>query len=172
MGWLWLLFLVFTVLSNLMEKVAKEKRSSNVPRKDQGGGSPAPRPVAFPPFFFEEFEEEREKPLLVEEVNAEQEVTTRSQLELPKASTGQPRTNRGQRMVSFRDDEFEQVSMADLEMTGFSKTLEEDTGRRVVPTERKNIQVERESEEFLAAIVLAQVMARPDFKTIPWQRKL
>src|SRR5690554_336329 len=79
MGWLWLMFMVFAVLSNLMEKAAKVQRPADLPRKEQDGGSPAPRPVAFPPFFLEESEEE-EEPLPVKEVNTELETAELPQL--------------------------------------------------------------------------------------------
>ncbi len=169
MGWLWFIFLIFAVLSNLMEKAAKMNRPSDLPRKGQGGGSPAPRPVAFPPFFWE-VEEEEAKPVPVQEGNAEPETAGPSLLE--KADRA-PAQHVEKRQKSW-NDEFSQVPQDDYafqEMTGFNDTLPQ-AAKQTALSEQENLQEEMEHDEFLSAIVLAQVLARPDFKTVPWQRRL
>lgn len=176
MGWIWLLFVAFAVFSNLMEKAAKQRRPSGLPRKDQGGGSPAPKPVAFPPFFFEN-DDEIEKPLPVREVKAGpepvgQDQPGKSRSRSVKSMTKKPRMSRSKRTNSSWDDEFDHESMADLKMTELSEDLNEDTGLDGFPIGLENRQGGYESQQFLSAIVLAQVMARPDFKTTPWQRRL
>lgn len=167
MGWLWLIFVVFTVLSNLMEKAAKVQRPSDLPRKNEGGSPPSPPPVAFPPFFWEESEAE-EEPLTVEEANAGRETVMQHQSEKierrPLPSLAQPQ--------KARKDELDQVALDDLaweEMSGYN---EGETKQKAAAVERENLPEEGESADLSSAIVLAQVLARPDFKTIPWQRRL
>ena len=138
MEWIWVIILLFSVFSNLMEKMAKERQRTESKGNNRG------EELATPPV----------KPT---------ESLPRMEPELaPVWQEKLPEWNQ-----SFTPKQ-------DLKGDGLIDILAEEDWE--FPTS-DNWQESEESGEILAhqlldAFVLAHALSRPDFRTIPWQRRL
>ena len=173
MAWIWLLFAVFSILANILEKAAKNQRPPEAPPlKNKERAPSAPKPVAFPPFFFGEEEEETEKPIVIKDqdfgersVDQGGSLASSEQIEKTFSATKKLQTN-----LDFRD-RIRASSEAELDHDPFEQySLNDYSEDWLVDSEESQWGEER--KQFLSALVLAQVMTRPDFRTTPWQRRL
>ncbi len=172
MGWIWILFILISVISNIFEKVAKTQQTQRIPRPgrtgegEKGSKNPsAPRPVAFPPFFLEE-EEDYNKGIIPEVTKSiEPEI---SRVEEKTTSPG-PLDTKGKGKIPF-EEEFSEETFDDDILS--MESMDEDFGQEKDFVEKDESGEKIETKDFYSAFLLAQIIARPDFKTIPWKRRL
>lgn len=168
MGWIWLLFVAFSVLGNLLEKLATEQKSSRPVKPGKEGGQPIPqgKPFSFP-----------FPPFLMGELEAESRPTESMPGHKPdlmpapdgKIALEKP-TNHPREQGEFSENEdwerlFDQKD-------GFD---EEDYGAAypdAVESDLENLYGQMIDAPLLYdALVLAHVLPRPDFRTVPWRRR-
>lgn len=178
MDWIWLFFVLFSLVASLLEKSAKLKRENPAP---PAPGSP------YPPGEGRFFRDEPEK----KKTPARPGLGERPGLgQRPQPKVRIPTVKRPMEAMSL-DDEYLMPAFWEEETTagpGGAGDSDEVWGtQRDDPgaTRDKPFPVERSREEeplpgegwkkpetFLSALVLAHVLKRPDFRTLPWQRRV
>lgn len=162
MEWIWLIFVLFSIIGGIMERSGKTKRKTSSPAR-------RPEKPSYPPgegqFFLDEEWEEKN-------VSSRGETTGR-EMEAP----GHARSFSGGDLTPAFWEEETTVTAGPGELAGKLRAmhagdfdedmLEEESGQQVQQMQRW-----RDPEAFLSALALAQVLKRPDFKTIPWQRRI
>ena len=167
MGWIWVIFVLFSVLSNILEKLMAEQKVSRPVKPRKEGGQPLPPALPFPPFLMDEVEAEREP------IEA-----------LPKAKTDLPSTSDGKMAPAnlWGHPQEQEKKMADEEWdrlfnqeNGFE---EEDLGAVYYTDADEAVKLEDpagreiDNTRFYDALILAHVLPRPDFRSAPWRRRL
>lgn len=172
MGWIWFLFILFSVISSIIEKVAKTQQPQGAPRPgktgEKGNTKPlTPRPVAFPPFFFDEEEDDSEE-LLLDIPESPEPKISRARAE-KKTTQKEPFDTLEKWEMSFEDEVLDETFDDDVLSM---ELMDEDFGLEKDFMEKDEAREGIKTEDFYSAFLLAQVIARPDFKTIPWKRRL
>lgn len=196
MDWIWLIFVLFSVVAGLLEKLAKLKNEGTRTREPAPPAPASPRPPGEGRFFLDELEkrinpdrpwpEERpgpgERPWLGER---------RGPGERPQPEVRVPAGRRPLATMSFEDEYLMPAFWEEVTTTGQKAEWADEAGK-AWETERdepgtlrdKSSRVEQSWEEplpggewtqpetFLPALVLAQVLQRPDFRVLPWQRRI
>ncbi|NLY89008.1 MAG: hypothetical protein GX085_05240 [Firmicutes bacterium] len=163
MEWIWLLLVLFSVLGSLIERIEKARRKPAPPSPG------SPHPPGEGRFFLDE-PEEKKNPGRPGERTA-REVQT-------------PAYRRPTETMDLDDGDFVPAFWEE-ETTAGPKWAGEDweTQRRIEhkpsPPVKEAGREEpllgerwQEPEAFLSALVLAQVLKRPDFRALPWQRRI
>lgn len=174
MEWIWLIFVVISIISSLTEK----KRKNSVPKQ---GKTPAPRPNLPLPEWAREFQEffgvEEERPVAAETEKPSAEdgrnftgpegagkVHSRTQGGAPSGFGAEEDTP--QHIGAFR---YKHLSPEEKE---FERCQPEEVGENEEVAFLKNILAEKDTARLREALLLAHVLPRPDFRTLPWQRKI
>ncbi|HHT48797.1 MAG TPA: hypothetical protein GXZ98_05855 [Firmicutes bacterium] len=160
MDWLWLIIILFSALASLWEKMDKQQQGDQRPVPDRPeetawgdwtsmDTTPGETREAFPP--------RNPKPIPVP-------VGDFTPTQLPD----RPKQHDDLLTAEERDHLFrpqEDLEDEDRDIIAFTRedlsTLDLAEGRRA-----------EERSPFLTAFTLAQVLARPDFRTVPWRRRL
>jgi hypothetical protein len=170
MGWIWFLFILFSVISSIIEKVAKTQQPQRASRPgktgEKGRTKPlAPRPVAFPPFFLDEEEDDSEELLLDIPEATKPEIKWAEKETIGLESFG----TMGKWEMLVEDEVFDETFDDDILSM---ELMDEDFGLEKDFVEKDEVRAGIKTGDFYSALLLAQVIARPDFKTIPWKRRL
>lgn len=165
MDWIWVLFLVFSVLGKLMEKLTTEQKAKPSSEGDQP--LPPGKPFSFPPFLMDE-EEEASGPV----ASMPREEPVLPWLSEGKTAPADPTGARQEQRMIMADEEWErlftQQNEFDEEALGAaSYTDAEELGESRDPDGR-----EIGTGLLYDALILAHVLPRPDFRTVPWRRRL
>lgn len=181
MEWIWLLFVLFSVLGGLLERLEKAKKKWAEPEP----ASPPSPPPNEGRFFLDE-PEVKKKPVRPRE---------RPGLEVrPPDLAGAPAGRRPAESTDFAGEDLipafweeepipgpEKEWAAGPGETGeFWETHQAEPGKirpKLTPLKESRDEPLPEGgwqglEAFLPALVLAEVLRRPDFKSFPWQRRL
>ena len=179
MEWLWLIFVVFSIISSLTEK----QRKHSVPKQ---GKTPARRPDFPLPEWVREFQEffgvEEERPVAVE---AEEPSAEDTQSFSGPGGTGEIHARslvtetRGDAPFGFGAEEEAPQLMGAVrhrlvspEEKEFEWAQPEEDGENEETAFLRDILAEKDTARLREALLLAHVLPRPDFKTLPWQRKI
>lgn len=200
MEWFWILFVLLSIVGTLIEKLGKNTGTpapAPPKRKRPEWPSPSlpplPRPETLPPLF----EENTEKEFDVETVFAEgergdegrdlkEEEKTESETERPPFTPAEGLPSLLMESPVYTSAEGEELPSP--EFSGFPGIKEEEREGRFeglgteaeflteVGKEETEISADDEglirTGDLLSAFLLAHVLKRPDFKTVPWQRRL
>lgn len=164
MGWLWVLFLLFSVLANLLEKMGKGLVTPEAPeRKRRNGWEEDGRPA---------------EPLPAERTR---EVFPRPKPELAPVSAEKHTAGRAAHsrqsedlLTAEEENLLLRPPLAPETEDSFRATWREENllaGENSL-TAGEEGEEEGEGSSFRSAFVLAQVLARPDFTTVPWRRRI
>lgn len=176
MGWIWVLFLVFSVLGNILDKLAKEQKSSGPVKPDKDGDQPLPpdkpfsSPFPFPPFVMDELEGERRSTETLPKVKPDLTPSTPPSKE-KTAPTDRPRHLQEQKSLMTEEEwdrlfgQLDGFDGEDIRVSSFTdgdevEDLEDPDGWEIG------------APLLYDALVLAHVLPRPDFRTVPWRRRL
>lgn len=172
MGWIWVLFLVFSVLGNILDKLAKEQKSSGPVKPDKDGDQPLPpdkpfsSPFPFPPFVMDELEGERRSTETLPKVKPDLTPLSEGKI-VPAKLTGHPQEQGGlmadeewERLFD-QQDEFDEEDLRTAYYMDADEVekLEDPNGREIGP------------RLLYDALILAHALPRPDFRTVPWRRR-
>lgn len=179
MDWVWIVFILFSAVFSMIEKIAKKSAAPPIQK------SPPSR-APFPPEEYrpverdgktifsdraelkkEDFEEGGILPATIEESSVERRKLPykriRSSLQtssmLEKENWEIPPSPEDE-FMTWEDDNFDIV---------WAEQGDEEVGYGSEPT-GKTVLYDREA--IILSLKLAQVLKRPDFKTVPWQRRL
>ncbi|NLW10320.1 MAG: hypothetical protein GX036_10780 [Firmicutes bacterium] len=171
MDWIWLIFVLFSVVAGLLEKLAKQKMER--PARPAPG---SPHPPGEGRFFLDEPEEKKNPSRPGERTWREVQAPAGRRPATPMSPGGEP--------VFWAEDIIagpEEGWVGESSETGeFWESQQDEIGRiRRKPFPGEESREEplppggwKEPEVFLSALVLAHVLKRPDFRTLPWQRRL
>ncbi|HEY8343659.1 MAG TPA: hypothetical protein VIL66_00500 [Bacillota bacterium] len=179
MEWLWLIFVVFSIISSLTEK----QRKHSVPKQ---GKTPAPRPNLPLPEWVREFQEffgvEEERPVAAE---TEKPAVGDGRNFSGSKSGGQIHARsivsetEGGILSGFETEEEVPQQMDTVqprplspEENEFELGQSEESGENEAVAFLNDILAERDTTRLREALLLAHVLPRPDFRTLPWQRKI
>jgi hypothetical protein len=181
--WIWLIFLLFSAVAGLLEKLAKQKME-----KPARPAPRSPRPPGEGRFFLDELEKKinQGRPWPAREGTAPGERPGPGPRLEERPALGERRGP-----VSLEDEylmpslwEEETTTGQEEEWAGDGGAVWETKGDGGRVIRDKSSPVEQSWEEplpgqewikpgtFLPALVLAQVLQRPDFRVLPWQRRL
>lgn len=169
MGWLWVIFVLFSVLASIFEKMGKILGDPEAPapdRKRSAGTDPDQDqpPAPFPG-----------RPRKVFPQNKPEPTAFPVEKHTPVELRDQPKQQEDLLTAEERDILLRLPMETESEAPFLTDFCEEDLLRQedrlaehVAPPEGW----EGEGPSFRSAFVLAQVLARPDFSTVPWRRRI
>ncbi|NLY90043.1 MAG: hypothetical protein GX081_00345 [Firmicutes bacterium] len=162
MGWVWVIFVLVSVLANFLEKMGKQAPGRSAPdRKGKADLDENWMPTeAFPGTSTEDFPPRKPKPAPVSVGNY-----------APAQLPDHPKQQEDLLTVEEREILLRPQRELVTEDPFFIAFREEDL---IPPEDTRTEGEERESEgwSFRSAFILAQVLARPDFTSLPWRRRI
>lgn len=170
MGWLWVLFVFFSVLGNLLEKMLTEQKASRPVKPGQGGDRPLPQGKPFPfPLFPMDKEEAESRPAASLPETEPEVILEPAGKVVPAELTELPREAGG----LWADAEWDRLFAQKEEWGGADLSAayaEGDTGEEGKSEAPEGRTVD--ARLFYDALILAHVLPRPDWRTAPWRRRL
>ena len=170
MGWIWVLFLLFSVLGNIMEKLVTEQKPAGSDKPSKEGEQPLPpgKPFSFPipPFLMGDLEEESGPTESLPKMKPDLTPLSEGKI-VPAKLTGHPQEQGGlmadeewERLFD-QQDEFDEEDLRTAYYMDADEVekLEDPNGREIGP------------RLLYDALILAHALPRPDFRTVPWRRR-
>jgi hypothetical protein len=154
MEWIWVIILLFSVFSNLMEKMAKERERTESSTESRGEEleKPPVRPT-------EPWPKMRPEPTPYwPETVQEQKLPDH-----PQAEKGLVTEEEWNQLLGPEQDLNETEAMGMSAKAKDWEFTDRDAGQE---------SEERSVQQLVDAFVLAHALSRPDFRTIPWRRRL
>ena len=172
MGWIWFLFVVFSVLGNLLEKLMKEQNPSRPVKPGEERGRPLPpgKPFSFPPILMEEWAEEEEEERGPANTLPKTEPGRRP-LPAEKSTPANPTVLAPEKERLVRDAE-EDRFFGQLEEWGAKDfcvafSPDADEVEEAADPDGRGI----DARYLYDALLWAHVLPRPDWRTVPWRRR-
>ncbi|HHW12520.1 MAG TPA: hypothetical protein GXX33_05915 [Firmicutes bacterium] len=169
MGWIWFLFLAFSLLGNILEKLMKEQNPSRPVKPGKEGNRPLPpgKPFSFPPILMEEWAEENEPPKTLPKTEPEMGPLPTEMSEPDQLADSAPEQVR---MVADEREDwlFDQQEELDGKDLGVASYTDADEEEETEALDGRGI----DDRLLYDALVLAHALPRPDWRTVPWRRRL
>lgn len=151
MEWIWLIFILFSIFAGLMEKVGKMgKKTTEAELR--------PKEPVYP---------ENDAPVFAGQERGAVEVFGRPEIE----SAG-IRGEKGLPAPAWNEEALNLGGPGQLESEFGVKRVADSAESEIRTEEKWAAQQLNDPEKLRSLLALAQVIKRPDFKTIPWQRRL